>query len=278
MATDKADLRADTLTYAALCREDTGAHMCDSGGAYGRIYDRPPVEEGLAQLISCWGSKGEPPTMSTAAYLSEMFPIDHGLQGQWEEFDGAHEDLNWFESAEEFMKSRGYVRLAKDNTYNGESDLDQCFVWSVWAKPDPDKHGWGEAVDGVWLYDREWWYLDDLVTVIHVHTGCDVRGGYSRPAFNTRSDWEGVLCHGFCFGYRAESGTRADGTALDPDELDGIMERWSTGYSDCPWYQMKNEIEEFLTGPVFGDEGYWFIVAGDKYGRTLRIVPEAALW
>ena len=276
MATDKESLRAGVVTYAALCRENTGAGMCDSGDAYGRIYDRPPVEEGLAQLISRWDSKDESPSMSTAAYLAGMFPIDRGWQGNWEKFDRAHGDLGWFESADAFMASLGYVRLAKDNTYNGESDLDQCFVWSVWAKPDPGNRGWGETEDGVWSYDREWWYLGALVTVIHVHTGCDVRGGYGRPAFNTRSDWEGVLCSGFCFGYRAESGTRADGTALDQDELDVISDRWSTGYSNCPWYQMKNEIEEFLTGPVLGDGGYWFITAMDNYGCTLRIVPEAA--
>lgn len=278
MATDKADLRADTLTYAALCREDTGAHMCDSGGAYGRIYDRPPVEEGLAQLISCWGSKGGPPTMSTAAYLSEMFPIDHGLQGQWEEFDGAHDDLNWFESAEEFMESRGYVRLAKDNTYNGESDLDQCFVWSVWAKPDPDKHGWGEAADGVWSYDREWWYLDDLVTVIHVHTGCDVRGGYSRPAFNTRSDWESVLCDGFCFGYWAECGTDTDGEGLDRGALDSLSETWSTGYSRAPWYRLEQDVGEWLGNPSLDSDGRWFVLVKDKDGRTLKVQPQPPAW
>lgn len=31
--------------------------------------------------------------------------------------------------------------------------------------------------------DKDWYYSDDVVIVLYVHTGADVRGGYSPPLF-----------------------------------------------------------------------------------------------
>lgn len=274
MASDNESLRAERLTYAALCRENTGAHMCDSGGVYGRTYDLPPPGENLPQLVSGW-EEGGPPSLSAAGYLSAAFPIDRRMQADWEKASGGRA-LSWFESVIAFMTRRGYAELARDNTYNRESDLDQCFVWSVWAKPEPGGGGWREDDRGEWSYDREWWYLKDLVTVIHAHTGCDVRGGYSRPAFSAGADWEAVLCSGFCFGYEAESGTDAEGRELGPDALVSLSERWCTGWSACPWAALGRDIEEFLSPPELSG-GVWSVKARDKDGNTLAIVPQPPL-
>lgn len=267
-------LAPDTVTWGSLCRENTGRAMCDSGDFYGRHWERPPSKpprDGIAR----WDKYGV--TLSTEAYLEARFPIDRGLQNRWAEFDAASdEDLTWAESVDAFMKREGYVELSRGNVYNEPNDLSQVFQWSVWAKPDADARGWTQdAATGAWGYINEWWYLDGLVTVIRVHTGCDVRGGYSRPGFSTGADWESVLCAGFSAGIRAVSGTDAEGGELDDSELAALCESWDIGYSREPGYRFSEDVEEWVEEPRRGENGRWTGTVKLKSGETVTAEPDA---
>jgi len=139
--------------FHTRARQNTGRHMLDSGDYYGRHYDQPPVTEDSPLLV------GWPPAIETAVFLDGYFDILDELQNSFD----PEQDLG------EFMELRGLVSVARDNTYNHESDLTQCYIWEVFV---PFNHR-----DDDWLYDR------DAVVVIRIHTGCDVRGGYSDPIF-----------------------------------------------------------------------------------------------
>jgi len=274
-------LAPDTVTWGSLCRENTGRALRDSGGYYGRHWERPPSEpprDGIAH----WDKHGV--TLSAEAYLEARFPIDRGLQGRWAAFDAARDEaagldgaiITWAESVDEFMDQEGYVELSRGNVYNEPNDLSQVFQWSVWAKPDQDNRGWTlDPATGDWGYDREWWYLDDLVTVIRVHTGCDARSGYSRPAFSTGADWESVLCAGFSAGIRAVSGTGAEGEELSDSELNALCESWSIGYSREPGYRFSEDVEEWVEEPRRGGDGRWAGTVKLKSGETVTVEPDA---
>ena len=266
-------LAPDTVTWGALCRENTGRAMCDSGDYYGRHWERPPSKpprDGIAR----WDKHGV--TLSAEACLEARFPIDRELQGRWAAFDAdSGEDMSWAESVDGFMEREGYVELSSGNVYNEPNDLSQVFQWSVWARPDPGTRGWTQdAATDAWIYDCEWWYLDGLVTVIRVHTGCDVRGGYSRPGFSTGADWEEVLCAGFSAGIRAVSGTDAEGSELDDRKLYALCESWGIGYSSEPGYQFSKDVEEWVEEPRRGADGRWTGTVKLKSGETVTVEPD----
>jgi hypothetical protein len=181
-------LSAKNITFFNACRENTGAHMLDSGGAYGRIYDQPPIPED-APVIRNWEA-GCPATICTAAFLNQFYTIDRELQAKWEKWDAKQKDLNWWESGAHYAEHvLGLCQEARDNLCNQQNDFDQVFVYEVYNKePSSD-----------WVYPE-----DDTVVILYIHTGCDVRGGYGRPLFCRVKDSHGytvpVDC---CAGYGA---------------------------------------------------------------------------
>jgi hypothetical protein len=118
--------------------------------------------------------------------------------------------------------------LARDNTYNGESDLSQCYVWEVYGENIAD-----------WVYD------DDALMVVYAHTGCDVRGGYAYPLF-LRCQGDYSIPMDLVAEFFIVDGRR-DGEELDRDECQQLDEEWQCGYSSNPSYHMSKNIER-----VFG--------------------------
>lgn len=243
------------MNFFELCRQNTGKSMCDSGDYYGRHYEQPPIPKD-APMIREW-DKGCPATIETAVYLNEAYRVDPDWQENWKTWDEEHgEDLNWFESAQAFMEQAGYESCGRDNVYNGENDLSQTFVWEVWRSPDRDQMDW--------IYDEE------AVIVIHVHTGCDVRGGYTSPVF-CRSNTEYTAPVDVSAGYRIEEARNYrrvkyqqpwDGTLpaledpganfvsgpelLDHNECHTLDETWQPGYSSYPYGEMEKDVERWF--------------------------------
>lgn len=162
----------DVKNFKDACRENTGSHFLDSGGAYGRHHEAPPIPEEAP--IASWSASdighGCGPTINTGVFLdtwSQGGP-DAELQERFERF-AEDSDASWFEDAQRFCEEElGLTCAGRDNVYNGENDLSQVFVWEVW----------NDGESGDWIYPDE-----STVTVIFVHTGCDVRGGYGHPLF-----------------------------------------------------------------------------------------------
>jgi len=229
-------------TFAKACRFKTGTHFLDSGGDNGRIWQRPPID-GNAPAVSVearnYEYKGKQrfevsATIQTAHLLASALKVDRDLQAQFEEFadEDENRNLSWFELGDKFAQMRlGLFQHARDNVYNGENDLSEVYVWEVYS---PE-----EKVS-------DWLYCDDPLTVIYVHTGADVRGGYGKPVF-CRPKGDYPIPVDLCAEFYAASGVDADGDELSDDDLQRIGDHWRTGYSSRPSSQFEDDVETLLS-------------------------------
>ncbi|MDV6975318.1 hypothetical protein [Mycobacterium intracellulare] len=155
--------------------ENTGRHMLDSGGAYGRNWERNQgltVADMLASpevtLDARYGYVDI--TVSAFHWLDSFLEYDPEMQARFEEFatSGDMTDEPWLECAERFAEDRydscndPYGGVRSYNTYNGESWLDSTLQYVTFTAPDAD--GW-----------------DTPYVLLQYHGGCDVRGGYTKP-------------------------------------------------------------------------------------------------
>tara|TARA_R110000850_G_scaffold79930_9_gene171956 strand:+ start:1756 stop:2376 length:621 start_codon:yes stop_codon:yes gene_type:complete len=170
------------LVYAMLT-ENTGTHMCDSGGANGRMWQRNQAKtiEDFDDELEATIEKHENTfegekyteyerTVSVFHYLSEL-ESDHlcdkfnELNTNCKDWDG---DFAWGVSQKgaDFLELIGMESKHEFNTYNGDSDLSQ-------------------VLQGSWLdMDGEPYLL------LQIHGGADVRGGYTdAKLFKVEDDW-----------------------------------------------------------------------------------------
>lgn len=208
-------------TVTKYTRQNTGSHFLDSGDHYGRIYDAPVMAERVS--FNKWGEI----TISVTHMLAEFAEV-HPIHAQFYRWDAQQsEGLPWFEGGDKFMTERGYVCAARENTCNGQHDLDQNFVWEVWL---PEAEG-----------TDDWFFADDAIVALYLHTGCDVRGGYSSPLFVTFKS-EGTIPYNF-------------NAHLFSSELpEDLNEQIGYGYSDYPLGELERAGYEF-TGEYEGCEG-----------------------
>ena len=170
------------LVYAMLT-ENTGTHMCDSGGANGRMWQRNQAKtiEDFDDELEATIEKHENTfegekyteyerTVSVFHYLSEL-ESDHlcdkfnELNTNCKDWDG---DFAWgvCQKGADFLELIGMESKHEFNTYNGDSDLSQ-------------------VLQGSWLdMDGEPYLL------LQIHGGADVRGGYTdAKLFKVEDDW-----------------------------------------------------------------------------------------
>lgn len=244
-------------TFAAACRFNSGKSLLDSGDAYGRHWQKPAIALDCSPVIVRAEQRKHGAevcaTIETAHFLAEALKVDFELQSQFEDW-AAEQEGTWFELGERFATEvLGMTQHARDNVYNGENDLSQVFIWEAYS---PNDH------------ESDWIYAKDPLCVIYVHTGCDVRGGYSKPLF-CRSKGDYAVPVDYCAQFYAESGTDADGVELTEAELQDISDKWCCGYSSHPSYQVEKEIETVLE---CDESGQWF-TAKLASGETVKIVP-----
>ena len=199
-------------------------------------------------------------TIDTDALISERCDVDEDLTeafAEWYEAQEAgDESVRWrssFDDGRLFMESRGYKCEARDNTYNGESDLSYDFVWEVWLPSD--------STCPEWIYAG-----DEAVIVIYRHRGGDPRGNYGGPEF-FRSNGEyatpaiDVTAEWYIVDARR-------GNAETPD-------RWFSGYSSWPTGEMLEDVVRIFTHTV-GDGSSVCVLLSD--GRIAEIAPGAPYW
>ena len=172
------------LVYAMLT-ENTGRHMLDSGGAYGRHWERNQAktiedfDNEQEQTIekSEWTDKnGETyteyvRTVSVFHFLSEL-ELDYvcnkfnELNTDCKDWDG---DFGWgvSQKGNDFLDLVGMEIKQEFNTCNGDSDLSQ-------------------VLRGAWLEDAD----GDTYLLLQIHGGCDVRSGYTdAKLFKVEYHW-----------------------------------------------------------------------------------------
>lgn len=150
-------------TIFEMLTENTGSHMLDSGGAYGRNWERNQKKT-LADF------QNEPETeyfIDKDGYVERYVSVFHYLTMELsidktcEEFNAINTKAdNWDGEAyglssegEKFLKNKGFSIDDSWNTYNYGNDLSQ-------------------VIQGTWVNEGEY-------VLIQIHGGCDVRGGYT---------------------------------------------------------------------------------------------------
>lgn len=142
---------------AELLTEPTGRHILDSGGAYGRHWERNAgrtLTEWDAQpraWADRWGV-----TLSVYHYLAERLEYAPTLDAEFRAFCSENPDDGWLSLAESFAFEKDDSAHTW-NTYNGEDSLAQTLQGVTFSH------------DG------------EVFTLLQIHGGCDVRGGYTAP-------------------------------------------------------------------------------------------------
>jgi hypothetical protein len=165
--------------FRELARVNTGSHMLDSGGIYGRHWQQPGIPS--SQPLEYWdGSESYPMLMvSTAQLLDDHLYIDQAATRHfrlWAAIADPQDNHSWLELMGVYLDrmvatgrwdsdSDGTLT---DNSYNWETDLDQVFQFAA-----PSLYG--ERV------------------LIQMHNGADVRGGYTAPVV-AAGELESAIC------------------------------------------------------------------------------------
>lgn len=155
----------------AMFTENTGRHMLDSGGAYGRNWER---NQKLGNSLRVWNSRpdvivsgdsdGVELTIDAYKFLRSHLSYDSDcrkLNAKLKRFASKADQKckSWPETLQEFCDSIGASISGGENTYNGDCLLSQTLQY--------------------WVVE-----FDDLpgeYVILQVHGGCDVRGGYTDP-------------------------------------------------------------------------------------------------
>lgn len=207
--------------FYEYARYNSGRHFLDSGDAHGRHHEKGPLDENspiacIDQIYGCDITA----TIETAPFLASGFDVREDMHSAFDEFS-ADSEQSWFEDSTEFMESLGYERAARDNVFNSDNDLSQVYVWEVWQLP--------ENIGNDWIYD------DDAVTVFFIHTGCDVRGGYSPPIF-AKSKGDYTIPVDLVCGFYV---TDRDGETYDEFQVG------YTSHPSCQFYDKLERVFEF---------------------------------
>jgi hypothetical protein len=154
-APSTSDVLKDMLT------ENTGRHMLDSGGAYGRNWERNQNRDFDAEPKA---SMSFGPTLSLYHFLNdrlEYAPIMDRLFN----IVSADSDEPWLVDMQDFAERVGGEAYTY-NSYNTENMLSQDIQWTQFT------YGWQTYI------------------LLQIHGGCDIRGGYTKPrAFIVEPDW-----------------------------------------------------------------------------------------
>lgn len=170
------------LVLADMLTENTGRHMLDSGGAYGRNWERNAGKVAAdfyaadPVRIEIWDDEFEGVTLDLFHWLRERVDIDTEWDNHFHEFAKTMPEDGWMQVVEAYVEHLRNVEMREVgglygegdpfwvNTYNGEDALSQTIQYFYLSIDDEEK------------------------ALIQIHGGCDVRGGYTAPRMFTTYD------------------------------------------------------------------------------------------
>ena len=222
-------------TIYSMMVENTGVHLLDSGGAYGRHWERnqgKTLQDFLNSpsvlfSVDKWGDKwGYEYTVNTFHYLNNQLYVDD-LCSEFNSMSVDDWDSEWYgvsKAGQAWLVKQGFSEGGSVNTYNGDSALSQVVQYTILNNDD----------------------LSDTYLLVQVHGGCDVRGGYT--------DAKLFLCDNGLDGYLDE---RVYGT------IDGRqVSNWYDGYTlrydgdDDPDYEQEIKVGKDTKGELYIQESY----------------------
>lgn len=218
-------MRTKELIYGMLI-ENTGTHFLDSGGAYGRAWERN-------QGKTIEDFEGEPEESYTyhrcGNYLERRVSVFHylsQLQTDWvcdyfnempcQDWDADGEVYGVSKAQWDWLNSKCEVKVEQTfNTYNGDSDLSQI-------------------LQGSWLTINDEQYL-----LLQIHGGCDARGGYTNAKlFQCQEEW---MIHEYLREYM-------DSYDIDEELREGFIQ--ATDYDDEHATYTSDQLIDMLSGVV----------------------------
>ena len=225
-----------TITTKAIIEqltENTGRHMLDSGGAYGRNWERNQgrdfeAEPAVTVEWSCYGHGLDmDTTVSLYHWMKHNFELDERLQRLLDKYAARHTDEAWLETAEGFAelltKHTRFKMGRVINSYNHTDEFDLS-----------------QTIQYVELIDTDESEYEVSHYILQVHGGCDMRGGYSSPRVYklTQEDYEVMdtarVSDIWCNGYELDQGQMI---------LDGVSEKASNDGSNCWYFQGWRDLE-----------------------------------
>lgn len=155
-----------------MLSENTGSHMLDSGGAYGRWWstNQKHLKEDpdyLDKQPEAWVEFDEDGKweggITTYKYLVEKFEANRKWHDLFYAFNAKpeYEHECWEDVLEAFMDEYDLEPHQMCAGYDEEQFLNQPIIW--WVMEHPDSGDW--------------------FIIIRSHNGCDLRGGWSGPQF-----------------------------------------------------------------------------------------------
>jgi len=218
--------------------EKTGTHYLDSGGVFGRgwqlkqaIEDDDWMEKPSIRVeIDKYGEEYDfYVRKNTYQFLCEHLTYDIKMDKKFHEFCNTEENkkegyYQCMRKFRDYMKEENFMLYCGENTYNGDSCLDEVLQFDILTNESED-------------------YI-----ILQTHNGCDVRGGYSAPHVFSL-DAEEFLCmiHDLCCWCPNKNNPDKETTV----QLDLNGEKAKTvGHVDCysddcgyHWYKNYNGKE-----------------------------------
>jgi hypothetical protein len=172
----------EAIIYGMLT-ENTGGSILDSGGAYGRHWERnqkKTLEDFRAEPEATFtGGKWPEVSKSTFWHLVNHLDADEGLTAAFNKFAEDYPDDSWREIEEAWLDKLGVPEEG------GEFYSD-----ARWQFNSYNFDGWllDQTLQGTFFGLGGNGYL-----ILQVHGGCDVRGGYTKPQVFEVSEKDGFI-------------------------------------------------------------------------------------
>lgn len=225
-----------------MLTENTGVHMCDSGGDNGRMWQRNQGKDFESEPRITWDiwNNEITETVSTYHYLSEILEVDQFTESvneflrsknvHWAgEAIEALEGLDVF-ADEPYIMSCGvrcFISKVSDlyNTYNYENNLSQVLQFCTFAR---------ETTPGDF----------EVYVILQIHGGADVRGGYTAAR---------------CFGLNGYLTGQVDvyGT-IDGKEVENTYNGWCLTTEDGEQVEVNEKSEVCLDFHII-EETYFYL-------------------
>lgn len=244
MPTKTEEILAEMLT------ENTGRHFLDSGGAYGRNWER---NQGLTVNHFVNSDKVRltkyGPVANLFHYLNDTLEYAEELDKEFQEWidDPIRKDNSYIEDCYDWASNFEESYYPGFNSYSGEDILSQGFQVETFR------------VDG------------DEYCCLSIHGGCDIRGGYTRPrifkVYSESFGWGAGDYTIFSVDRKAEkvvldirSGDviDCDGSYIPNDDpLSNWADFWTEG-EGCPKWDEEKEMWKAPDGDGYIDiDVYW---------------------
>jgi hypothetical protein len=236
---------------AEMLTENTGAHFLDSGGAYGRNFERNAKRDFLNEpacstVVDHYENRGGNVecsiygSISLFHFLSANLIYDPETDAQYQAVV-ALADKAWNDDRTEIDASEHYIKTLMETcevggiygdgepisgyTYNDDNCLDQNFTYKIFNIRDCD----GDVPFGL--------SEDTDYVLLQTHNGCDARGGFSGEVLFELANEYGLLDYN---QYTLEANPPETGK-YSPENLELFklkpLERWYIdirhGYEEC---------------------------------------------